>query len=146
MQEPPRYTVDPQRVAHETIDGETIVIDFAQGTYHSLAGAGSEIWGHLVAGWTVAEITTELERRHGDGHGVDTAVRELVDRVRTAGLLDPADPATAPSPRLAPPTPVDGEPEPFVAPVMQTYDDMEYLLLLDPIHEAEAAGWPERAA
>ena len=38
------YSLDPKRVVHETIDGESIVIDLASGNYHSLAGSGSAIW------------------------------------------------------------------------------------------------------
>jgi hypothetical protein len=30
----------------------------------------------------------------------------------------------------------------YVAPVVQRYDDLEDLLLLDPIHEVDDAGWP----
>jgi hypothetical protein len=30
----------------------------------------------------------------------------------------------------------------YIAPVLQRYDDLEDLLLLDPIHEVDDAGWP----
>jgi hypothetical protein len=30
----------------------------------------------------------------------------------------------------------------FHAPVLQVYSDMQDLLLLDPIHEVDATGWP----
>jgi hypothetical protein len=32
---------------------------------------------------------------------------------------------------------------PFVAPVLDKYTDMQELLLLDPIHEVDASGWPK---
>ena len=36
---------------------------------------------------------------------------------------------------------------PFEPPTFETYTDMQYFLLLDPIHDVEAAGWPhERRA
>jgi hypothetical protein len=38
-----------------------------------------------------------------------------------------------------------GEPsprEPFAAPALNTFSDMQELLLLDPIHEVDEAGWP----
>ena len=35
-------------------------------------------------------------------------------------------------------------PDVFVAPVLNKYTDMQDLLLLDPIHETDAQGWPVR--
>ncbi len=33
----------------------------------------------------------------------------------------------------------------YVAPVLESFTDMQDLILLDPIHEVDAAGWPNTA-
>jgi len=37
---------------------------------------------------------------------------------------------------------LSGTRQPFSAPVLNAYTDMEELLLLDPIHDVDQAGWP----
>ena len=32
--------------------------------------------------------------------------------------------------------------QPFEAPILNKYNDMQELLLLDPIHDVDEAGWP----
>ena len=40
------------------------------------------------------------------------------------------------------PPPPNAVRKPYTAPAVQKYDDLEDLLLLDPIHEVDEAGWP----
>ncbi len=44
------YGVDSRKVAHETIDGEVIMIHLVQGNYFSLEGLGADLWELLVTG------------------------------------------------------------------------------------------------
>jgi Coenzyme PQQ synthesis protein D (PqqD) len=143
------YLVDERRVVHETIDGESIVINLASGNYYSLAGSGSEIWTMLAAGCTEDYVVGELERVYeSDGDEIRTAVSALARQLGAENLLQPGRNGGAESAAAAvshlPLTPGRGR---FVAPALETYTDMQYFLLLDPIHEVEAAGWPhERRA
>src|SRR2546430_11899882 len=77
-----RFRVDAQRVVHETIDGETILIHLKTGAYFSLSGCGPEIWSLLVDGWSEEAASEELARRYPGSDGVTEAmgafVRELV--------------------------------------------------------------------
>ena len=54
------YVTNPQAM-HETIDGETIVIDLATGTYYSLRGSGPTIWNAVAAGASTETIIERLE-------------------------------------------------------------------------------------
>ena len=49
-----RFRVDSRRVVHETIDGETILIDLQSGNYYSLGGCGSSVWDLLTRGEVAA--------------------------------------------------------------------------------------------
>jgi hypothetical protein len=136
--------VNPRRVVHETIDGETILIHLETGAYYSLEGSGAEIWNLLVAGWTEDELCDEVARRYpGDAEAI-SAAREFTAEVLREELLEPAtgdgDAPAGPAPQAVPDVA-------FATPALKKYTDMEYFLLLDPIHEVEEAGWPhERPA
>jgi hypothetical protein len=136
-----RFDVDPRRVVHETIDGETILIQLETGTYYSLAGCGPEMWTLLAAGFCEEEVIAEMQRRYpGDPHEVGAASTRLVaDLVREQLLVAAAGPGPATLPAGTPG-------ETFEAPVLKKYTDMEYFLLLDPIHEVDEAGWPNERA
>jgi hypothetical protein len=132
-----RFRVDPQRVVHETIQGETILIHLKTGAYFSLSGSGPEIWSLAVDGWSEDAAIAELGRRYPDAEGVADATRSFLRDLVREELLD-----EAPGEGEEPPGAELPSGRPFAAPVLQKYTDMQYFLLLDPIHEVEAAGWP----
>jgi hypothetical protein len=138
-----QFRVDSRRVVHETIDSETILIDLETGTYFSLRGCGSEIWAMLIDGMSEAGIVAELQRRYpGDRDAAGTACAELIAQLGEEGLLDDAGCETEPSVTRA----NGAAPEhAYAAPVLERYTDMQYFLLLDPIHEVQDAGWPRPA-
>jgi hypothetical protein len=129
-------TIAPD-VVHETIDGEAILINLATGTYFNLEGAGAEIWALLVTGTPIADAADRLAVAHGaDPAVVHAEVARLAAELHAHGIL------------TAPPDPVPqsaGALGTFAPPVLGVFTDMEEFLLVDPIHEVEAAGWPNRA-
>jgi hypothetical protein len=143
-----RFTVDPTRIVHETIDGETILISLENGVYYSLRGSGPEIWDLIVAGLSEGEATAEMQRRHADDASlVAEATRELVGElvrenlIADAGLNGNGNGNGNGHHAPAPPASQDA-PAQFAAPVLQKFTDMEFFLQLDPVHEVDAAGWP----
>jgi hypothetical protein len=140
-----RFRIDAQNVVHETVDGEVIAIDLADGSYYSLSGSGPVAWGLLSAGASAAEVGRALEARFDAGPGViEAAVAGLLTRLSESGLIVADDDAVAPAP---PEAAENGSREEFSPPVLERYDDMKDYFLLDPIHEVNpAAGWPKPAA
>jgi hypothetical protein len=123
----------------ETFDDEVVIVNFDSGKYHSLQGSAARIWqwfGNAPALSAVLERATVSF--DGDGREIAAAVAAFVETLRGEGLLVPAT-ADAPSGHAAADT---RGVEPFAAPVLNTFSDMQELLLLDPIHEVDAAGWP----
>jgi hypothetical protein len=133
------FKVDSGRIVHETIDGETIVIDLETGTYYSLRGSGPEVWALLVAGWSDEKVIAELQRRHAeDGETVPAATSALIDQLHEEGLLEECERDGQMVPELEAAQPGES----FAPPVFERFTDMEYFLMLDPIHEVEGSGWP----
>ena len=139
------FSVDPERVVHETIDGETIIIQLETGTYYSLAGSGAEIWAMVAAGSSTDDVTADLARRYEESpQTLEDAVLELIRELRREELLldDPDRGTPGASPNGAAANASAGGRVPFDPPALQKYTDMQYFLLLDPIHEVDRIGWP----
>lgn len=134
-----RYRVNTPNVTHQVIDGEAIMINLDKGHYYSLEGAGAEIWTLLGSNATAEEIAAALEVRHGESPGrIATAVSALIQQLRDEELIVPCQQAAAEPATL--PDATQGRA--FEPPILNKYVDMEDLLLLDPIHEVDDAGWP----
>lgn len=130
------YRVDTHNVVHETIEGEVIVIHLLQGNYYSLGGSGPAIWQRLLAGASVEQIAGSIPTRGaGPGEAIEQ-VTSLIESLLADNLLEPA----AEAPPEVPPA-EEGE---WLPPVLERYTDMNDYFLLDPIHEVDATGWPNR--
>jgi hypothetical protein len=136
------YQSDQARVVYETIDGETLIIDLFTGTYYSLKGSGPAIWELLVAGSDIEATAAELARRHPaqGSREIRDAIDMLTADLLDAKLLEERSNALGAPPRSAA---LPAESGAFDPPTFESYTDMEYFLLLDPIHEVDPAeGWP----
>ena len=134
------YRVNGQRVASETLDGEVVILDQVVGTYYSLGGSGADVWEMLVTGASAESIVTAMAARfEGDPRQIAEAVRGLVDELARDGLLDEVADAAGPA--------VDdqahsGARRAWAAPRLERFTDLQSRLLLDPIHDVDASGWP----
>jgi hypothetical protein len=144
MQDSRRFTVDVRRVVHETIDGETILINLLSGNYYSLGGCGVEVWSMLAQGHSGDEVVGELQTRYpADRDGVAEPVHALIDELVEEELLEPAGEnghhnGNGASAALA----AAATGASFAPPELKKFTDLQYFLLVDPIHQVEAAGWP----
>ncbi len=137
-----RYRPNSPPILHETLDNETIIVNLEIGTYYSLNAAGTNVWNGFEEGASVEEVVASLADASGaDRDEVDSGVRAFVDELIAAELVIPRDDARTPI-ELAPDWP-DGLS--FEAPTLNTYTDMQELLLLDPVHDVGVGGWPQRA-
>jgi hypothetical protein len=139
-----RVKVGGPHVVSEVIDGEAIIIDLNSGSYYSLQGTGAEIWTGVQECLSVRAILDHLQTKYA---AADEVIREtttaLLEQLEAEALITldrtaPEDPACAPNAVETPP-----ERLPFSPPELRTYTDMQELLLLDPIHEVDASGWPK---
>lgn len=142
-----RFRINPDRIAHETIEGETIVIDLETGAYYSLQGTGADIWRMLGHGWSSDEVASELARSFGAPvDDLAGPVRQFVRALISEELIEhwPED-SSPPQPFVAAVKNGSRREEDFSSPELQKFTDMQYFLALDPIHEVDASGWPHAA-
>lgn len=134
-----RYMINSPRIAHETIDGETVLIDFDSGAYFSTSGTGALMLDDLLKGLNRDEVMETLTGSlAGDPSVMRSALDEFIRQMEAEALIIPSV-AEAPS---QPPCAIPAGKTAFSAPLLEKYTDMQDLLLLDPIHEVNEKGWP----
>ena len=142
-----RFRVNTPTVTHETIDGEAVIINLDSGNYYSLVEVGSFIWGLVEKGASASEVQNlVLQTYQGNGPEVDRGVQELLAELQQENLIVPVDGAGALDvPQLNQELPSNNgyEKPSFNPPLLHKYSDMQELLLLDPIHDVDDAGWPK---
>jgi coenzyme PQQ synthesis protein D (PqqD) len=141
-----RFRINTPNVVAETVDGETTIVDLEKGIYYALNGSGSVIWDEVTSGAPQAEVTSVLARTFDiAGEEAERAVGDLIGELAEAGLIVENGSGSNGPPTVADPPPVAANGRAgYVEPKLSTYTDMQELLLLDPIHETDDAGWPSR--
>src|SRR5436309_457609 len=140
-----RHRVNSPNVIHETIEGEVILIDLKTGTYYSLRDVGAAVWEAIERGADADEIHAVLKLRYsGSEQEMGEALRGLLAELEGEGLIRP-DEGTTPTVERALAATDGGRRAPFRPPALEKHTDMQDLILLDPVHEVGAQGWPHPA-
>jgi len=139
-------TINGPNVIHDTIDGETVVINLISGAYYSVQHTGAEIWGLIEKDTTVAGVIRFMTKRYSSAEvDIERVVSQFLHKLQEENLIR-VDGSNQSGPRSVEDTSsAAGLPEQapvFVMPVLQVYRDLEDILLLDPIHEVDEEGWP----
>lgn len=140
-----RFRVNTPTVTHETIDGEAVIINLDSGNYYSLVDAGSFIWSLIEKGASAPEVRkVVLQTYQGNEQDIDQGVQELMAQLEQENLIVPVAGAGEALDVCQVSQSSNGHERPsFKAPLLNKFSDMQELLLLDPIHDVDDAGWPK---
>lgn len=123
-------------VVSETLNGEAIIMHHGNGHYFDAVHSGALLWEAIECGATVPALVARLEAAYGIGSG------EAAPAVaRFLSVLAAHDLIRAGEVRTAPPVATPAA-EPFVDPVLGVHTDLADMLMLDPVHDVDEAGWP----
>jgi len=137
------WLIDPNKVMSEILDGEAVIIDLATGRYHAAAGVAATVWEGIICGHSFDRIMSDVRRAHTDvPDDAEAAVHAFIDSVVEAGLAQPATNAGSTSDSRVPAGPT---PTPWSVPLLESHDDLADLMLIDPVHDVTAQGWPHAA-
>jgi hypothetical protein len=146
VSEETRYRSSGPAIVSETVDDETIIVNLDTGSYYDLNHVGACIWEQVERGQTPGEAAAQVVARFGAGadearRAMDDLVSELVEEGLIAEIPAGLDVTLSPNGAAS-----GGQSAglAYVPPVMNKHSDMQELLLLDPIHEVDEAGWPSR--
>lgn len=133
------FRTDVPDTASELFDGEIVIAHYGTGLYFSISHAGALIWQGLRHGLSTAETADWLAGHFTQDAAVipgqvDAFVASLLERelLIAVGARDKA--GELPAITLAA----------WQAPALDGFDDLQELLLLDPVHDVTEAGWPHR--
>lgn len=138
--------VNEPNVVHETIEGETILLNLGTGNYYSIEWPGTFIWDLLaetgdINGIKKAFISANSEKESE----VDKAYSQFIDLLFEEELVVAVESAEATSLTID-----NNSKEEFGKAsskldklTLNKYSDMQDMLLLDPIHDVDEKGWPE---
>lgn len=137
-----RLRINSPMVVCQEIEGEAILIHFDSGCYYSANATGSVVLDLVMKGLGGEAISEQLAGQFPDAAAemrasVDTFLREA----QAEGLLVPVGAGQGEEGLAANPgRPLVGGS--FVAPRLERFDDLQDLLMLDPIHDVDEVGWP----
>jgi hypothetical protein len=137
------YRINSPTVIYERFDEELVAINLDKGTYHSMAGSAGDAFELLSEEATLGEIAGALAEKYAATTGeIGTALAPFLEQLETEQLIVPVA-----IPKRQGPLRVAGNKTgvQFAAPSLQAFNDLEGLLLLDPIHEVGDEGWPPPA-
>ena len=142
-----RFRPNEREVSHDTIDGEVILIHLRSGIYYSIEKIGAWIWSCIVEGAAFGEILSSLNNVYSEKDSLEEGVSDFMNHLLQEELIveqDLVDNGLSLTPALAV-TEFESSSK-FEPPKLHVYTDMQTLLLLDPIHEVDEAGWPSPQA
>ena len=124
------YRINAPKVIHQIFETEVVAVNLESGSYYSIEGAGIDLWRLLEAQRSDAEVfETEIARKF------------LSELTEEALIVAEENTAAAPVSGVEEMTTRDLSVDP---PRLRKFTDMRDLLLLDPIHELDEGGWPQR--
>lgn len=129
--------VNQPKVSHQCIDGEVVVINLENGSYYSLLDLAARLWELVAAGWSRTELLELVGATYADENAI-AATSAFLDELVREGLVSDVPTEKLPAEVALPAT--------FAAPLLETFTDLQELLMLDPIHDVDAAGWPHKPA
>ncbi|MES2682302.1 MAG: hypothetical protein V4650_02195 [Pseudomonadota bacterium] len=124
------FEMNKPTVAFQVMDGETVLINFDTGSYFSINEPGTRVVAAL-------ENRASLKQLLGDAAD-EAMLLEFLKCLLDEGVIRFA--AGARDAATDPVTPLrfaSGE-----TPALQSFSDLQDLLVLDPIHDVAASGWP----
>jgi hypothetical protein len=128
-------------IVHERFGDETVVVNLDTGTYYSMQGMSSIIWGLVGDGASEASILRRIKAEFsGSSDEISRAVAKFLDQLVEDALVDPEYVADNVGEQAV--GEVQKLDKVFSIPHLQKYTDMDDMLLIDPIHEVDEQGWP----
>lgn len=133
------YATEVPKIISKEFDDEVVLANYDSGLYYSLADSGAKIWLGLKSGASDRDIVAAFTGKFPASENVERDILGFIEQLVREGLIVAAekrDESLRPS--------LDPLQE-FQTPVLDRFDDLQELLLLDPVHDVDEAGWPVKA-
>jgi hypothetical protein len=138
-----RYEIDRARIIFEQFEDETVLVNTETGYYYSLSNTGSEILRLLEEGCSADNLPTILFGSSEDTQQRRDMVEKFVDQLADESIITVRSSDYSNHVGRDPGPARYGEGIEYLPPVLDRFDDVRDLLLIDPIHQVDQEyGWP----
>jgi hypothetical protein len=140
------FKINAPYVVHETIEGETIAMNLRDGNYYSFDGIGPAIWELITLSVPLPELIRRLsETFQLPDEAIVGMTKPFIEELVENDLIiaDSMENMKELMPEKLEFFREHCSGHTARKPVFHRYSDMRDILLLDPIHDVDAVGWPE---
>lgn len=129
----------PNTVFEES-DHEVVVVNLVKGIYYFLTGSAAFIWMGVHAGLTMGDLVSSISSLNEGNENAQADVDEFLQQLVKMNLLEIVTEHRQELGGI--PNPSNYMPNGYQSPSLETYADLQDILLLDPVHDVDDAGWP----
>jgi hypothetical protein len=139
------FRINEPNVIYQTFDQEVVAVQLNTGSYHTLPGIAGEAFLLLGAtGSSSQVVAAKLAARYDAPvatieQDLQIFIRQLIDQLMVVAIDGPGVPSSAE------PVQPESQRAPYTAPRLESFSDLEGLVLIDPVHDVGVAGWPNVA-
>lgn len=128
-----RYKINSPMVIADDVDHEVIILNMKSGKYYSASNSSGIFWNMISGGYSIDELKKTINNPE-----LNTEIDDFVEFLISESLIV-EDLEIESHSKVEIPEEIK-----FDKLKIDTYTDMEQILLLDPIHEVENIGWPSK--
>lgn len=137
-----RYELKRRDVTHERLDGEVIAVNLLTGRYYSMSGTAADLFTAISSTGTQQAALSLLEQAYDLPPEATEQVQAFLDRCLEAELFEIKAETAAPAAEPLITLPDDHQRGTWQPPQLEEYEDLQDLILVDPVHDTSALGWP----
>ena len=141
------FKINPD-VVHDEIDGEVILLNIEKGVYYQLKNEAVQVWSEIARQKSSSTFSLAAALAKNGEYSLDDILKSIspfVDQLHAEEIILEAKRTKAQDKSM--PLSQDSGKEPqnkYATPVLLKYTDMQSILLLDPIHDTDEEGWPNK--
>lgn len=133
-----RYSIS-NNIISDVFGDEVVLVNLELGIYYSLRGSATPIWIRLLNHYSTSEILADLIQVYQVAEqDLLTDIDQFFNRLLELKIIENS---TATEKKtidfVATENLID-----YASPVLETFSDMQEILLLDPVHDVDKSGWP----
>ena len=133
------FVLNKPFVVAERLDGEVIAISNQSGKYFSLGNTSADIW-FLLQNAIPRKTWLQILASNYENvpESAEQEIQSFLSQILEEGLIKPEELRSKDEIDL----PKDSARGQWIKPTLIVFDDLQDLLLVDPIHDTSEAGWP----
>lgn len=132
------YEANFRDITFERLDGEVIAINLATGSYFSMSGPAADLFTLITSGHPMTKWWAELTKAFASPPDRRQCLIFL-ENLLELRLAQGVNQAAAVGSLSLPDDYARGE---WTDPKIEEFDDLQDLILVDPIHDTSNLGWP----